>query len=188
MNARPRRLPAGALALAALALVAATPPLPELPAPVRNVLYARPFTLEAGFRSDWSAERPEVREGTILVLEADPALLRPRETAEPILYVGPYVAQRISRAHESGRVVAFVPGRVDLAVEPVWFGTPGLPEQVDAAAVRAERALADAARIRPLDARSVKVAVARGGVAARFASRLELLQALDELVREYVVN
>jgi hypothetical protein len=188
MNARPRRFLAGAVALAALALVAATPPLPDLPAPVRSVLYARTFTLEAGFRSDWSAEHPEVREGTILVLEADPALLRPRETAEPVLYAGPYVAQRISRAHESGRVVVFVPGRVDLAVEPVWFGTPGLPEQADAATVRSERALADAARIRPLDARSVNVVVARGGDSARFASKLELLQAMDALVREYSIN
>ncbi len=188
MTSRSRRSLACVVALAALALVAATPPLPDLPAPVRGVIYARAFTLENGFRYEWSADRPEVREGTILVIEADPALLRPRETGEPVLYVGPYVAARVSRAFEGGRLVAFVPGVVDLAVDPVWFGTPGLPEQVDAATVRAERALANAAGIRALDAGSAARAAARGGDAARFATRLELLTAADALTREFSIR
>ncbi len=136
-------LPLLALLAAVLALPGlATPPLPETPAPVRGVLYARPFTLDAPFRYDWSAEHPEVSSGLVLVLEADPALLRPRETQEPVLFVGALPAQRVTRAFESGRVVVLVPGPVDLASDPVWFGTPGLPEQVDATTARAERGLA----------------------------------------------
>jgi hypothetical protein len=174
---------AGALALAFPAL--ATPPLPETPAPVSGVLYARPFTLDTPFRYDCSAEHPEVSSGLVLVLEADPALLRPRETQEPVLFVGTLPAQRVTRAFESGRVVVLVPGPVDLASDPVWFGTPGLPEQVDATTARAERGLAARAAIAPAGRRAADAALAKGGPPAHYASKTELLQALEALAREY---
>ena len=174
-----------AVAVALAGPAVATPPLPETPAPVRGLLYARPFTLETPFRYDWSAEHPEVRSGLVLVLEADPALLRPRETQEPVLFVGSLPAQRTSRGFESGRVVVLVPGPVDLAADPIWFGTPGLPEQVDAAAARAERGLAARAAIGPPGRRAADAALATGGEPARFASKTELLQALETLAREY---
>lgn len=174
---------AAAVALAGPAV--ATPPLPETPAPVRGLLYARPFTLDTPFRYEWSAEHPEVRSGLMLVLEADPALLRPRETQEPVLFVGSLPAQRVTRAFESGRVVVLVPGPVDLAADPIWFGTPGLPEQVDAATARAERGLAARAAIGPPGRRAADTALAKGGEPARFASKTELLQALEALAREY---
>jgi len=188
-SARPGRLaPVLLVAAVAVALAGpavATPPLPETPAPVRGLLYARPFTLETPFRYDWSAEHPEVRSGLVLVLETDPALLRPRETQEPVLFVGSLPAQRTSRGFESGRVVVLVPGPVDLAADPIWFGTPGLPEQVDAAAARAERGLAARAAIGPPGRRAADAALAKGGAPARFASKTELLQALETLAREY---
>jgi len=188
-SARPGRLaPVLLVAAVAVALAGpavATPPLPETPAPVRGLLYARPFTLETPFRYDWSAEHPEVRSGLMLVLEADPALLRPRETQEPVLFVGSLPAQRTSRGFESGRVVVLVPGPVDLAADPIWFGTPGLPEQVDAATARAERGLAARAAIGPPGRRAADAALAKGGDPARFASKTELLQALETLAREY---
>jgi hypothetical protein len=121
----------------------------------------------------------------MLVLEADPALLRPRETQEPILFVGSLPAQRVTRDFESGRVVVLVPGPVDLAADPIWFGTPGLPEQVDAAAARAERGLATRAAIAPAGRRAAGAALAKGGAPARFASKTELLQALEAVAREY---
>ncbi|MCU0254824.1 MAG: hypothetical protein MUE47_09845 [Acidobacteria bacterium] len=183
---RPLARPLLALLAAALVLPAlATPPLPETPAAVRGLVYARPFTLDTPFRYDWSAEHPEVSSGLMLVLEADPALLRPRETQEPILFVGSLPAQRVTRAFESGRVVVLIPGEVDLAADPIWFGTPGLPEQVDAAAARAERDRAARAAIAPAGRRAAEAALARGGAPARFASKTELLQALAALAREY---
>ena len=195
----PHTIPAvlSRLALAALAVLAAvaiagpaaaTPPLPATPAPIRGLLYARPFTLETPFRYDWSAEHPEVRDGLMLVLEADPALLRPRETQEPILFVGSLPAQRVTRAFESGRVVLLVPGPVDLAADPIWFGTPGLAEQVDATVARAERGLAARAAIGPAGRRAAAAALAKGGEPAQFASKTELLQALEALAREYAVG
>ncbi|MBP7148261.1 MAG: hypothetical protein KBD01_11985 [Acidobacteria bacterium] len=182
-----QRLARWSVAALVLLFVAAAPPLPPTPAAVRGVLYARAFTLEVPFAYDWSAGRPEVREGLMLVLEADPALLRTRETQEPILYVGGHVAQRISRGEESGRVVVLVPARVDLASEPIWFGTPGLPEQVDAATVAVERHAALAAGIRPLGTTAATSAFDRGGAEARFATRQDLLLAMHDLVREYIV-
>jgi hypothetical protein len=178
----------GALVVsAALAIAAAaTPPMPATPAPAGAVIYARTFVLDAGFRFEWSAEKPEVREGTIVVIEADPALVRPRQTQEPILFVGRFPAQRISRANGSGRVVAFVPERVDLTQGPVWFGSPGLPEQIDAETAAAERRAALASGIVPLTDSAARAALARGGDEARFATKLELLRALHALALEYV--
>lgn len=160
---------------------AQTPPLPDTPAPVRELLLARPFSLENGFTYAWSAQRPLVTEGLILVLTADPEYLRPRETQEPVLFVGPYPAQRLSWNLETGRLVVLVPAKVDLSVEPVWFGTPGLPEAVDARTVAAERGLALSRGIRAADPQAVRRALSRGGDEVRYPSRIELLQAAAAL-------
>jgi hypothetical protein len=158
-----------------------TPPIPETPAPVHAVLHARHFTVDNGFPFTWQAERPVVREGTILVLQADPALIRPRQTAEPVLFAGRHTAWRVSPYNEDGIVVAFVPARIDPQAEPIWFGTPELPERIDAAAVDREHALAAGEGIGPL-----------GSGAVRFhdgdlilADRSDLLQALHDLIMEY---
>ena len=133
-------------AVASIALAGA-PAIPDVPAAVDDVIYARSFALENGYEFNWSNERPLVTTGTILVLKVNPDLVVPRQTAEPVLYVGNQTAQRVNFGNESGHVIAIVPGEVDLATSPIWFGTPELPEQVDAATVKAERAQADAAGI-----------------------------------------
>jgi hypothetical protein len=170
----------------ALLLAAATPLLPRTPAPVRGVLFARAFTLDTGFRYGWSADHPEVREGWMLVLEADPALARARETQEPVLFAGRHVVQRISRGGASGRIVVLVPARIDLETEPVWFGTPGLPEQIDGRIAEAERTLALASGIGALGRAAVSAARERGGGDVRFASKRDLFSAMQALVQEYV--
>lgn len=162
---------------------AETPPLPATPVAVTRVLFARPFTMQAPFRYDWSAVHPEVREGMMLVIECDPALVRPRETGEPVLYVGSYSAQRVAPQPGSNRLVVLVPAVVDLAKEPIWFGTPGLPEAVDAATVERERALASTARIAPLSREAAAAALLAGGPEARYATKAELSWALHDLVQ-----
>ena len=72
----------------AAAVVAAPPQLPATPAPVQDIVFAQPFTLDRGEVSNWRAERPEITSGYILVLKVDPDLVYPRQTAEPVLYVG----------------------------------------------------------------------------------------------------
>ncbi len=87
-------LMAAVLVVTSVAL--ATPPeTPKTPAAVADILYARSFTLEQGFKYMWSKERPNVTNGMLLVLKVDKALVVPREIATPVLYVGNQPAQRM---------------------------------------------------------------------------------------------
>lgn len=183
----PFRFPGSTLiaAVLALALLGAAPPLPATPAPAGTILLARPFTLDQSFTFGWSADHPEVTHGWILVLEVEPQLIRPRETQEPILFVGPFVAQQINGNFATGRVVVIVPGDVDFQNDLVWFGSSGLPEQTGPKQVLAERNKAVAAGIRPFPRSAVTAARDKGGEPAQFASKLELLNAAARLVREY---
>jgi len=132
------------------ALPGEPPPLPVTPAGGIDVLYARPFTVEVPFTHTWRAEQPSFSAGVVVVLAVDPDLVHPRQTAEPILYVGDQTAERVNLGNESGRVVAIVPAALDaagavaldLAAAPIFFGEPGLPEEVSAAKAATELAAA----------------------------------------------
>ncbi len=113
---------------------------PKTPAAVRDVLYVRPFTLETGYLFTWVPERPIVERGTIVVLSVDPALVEPRNSAEPVLYAGDRVVERLNWGNQSGNVIVVVPGNVDVTAEPFWFGSPGLPGRVSPEQVRSELA------------------------------------------------
>lgn len=167
--------------LLASALLAAPPPLPPTPAPIGALISARPFELEEGFRYDWRAERPVVSEGHLLVLAVDPDLVYPRQTAEPILYVGSQTAMRLNVAYPSGRLVALVPGELPESGTRIWFGTPGLPEQVTAVAIVGELGLAEAAGLAPLPAVDVAGALERGGTRLRVPDLDALLEIAEAL-------
>ncbi len=162
-------------------------PIPATPAPVDALVYARSFRLDEGFVSPWGADKPFVTEGTILVLDVDTALVRPRQSAEPVLYVGNRVAQRIVSGWPTGRMIVLVPGEVDLDVEPVFFGTPELPERIDVETATEERDLALQAGIVPLPGAEVSDARSRGGSLLRAFDSRELDQRLYELYEEYVL-
>jgi hypothetical protein len=144
--------------VAAHAIASELPPVPITPAAAVDLVLARPFTLGKGYRYDWRKDRPIVRSGTLVVLKADPNLVIPRDSAEPVLYAGNQTAQRLNHGDKSGHVIAIIPGKIDLTQAPIWFGRPGLPERVTSQTIRSERALADAARIRPFAAKKVKAA------------------------------
>lgn len=124
--------------------------VPATPAAVRGILYARPFTLAAGYRNTWSKERELVTSGTIVVLAVDPALVVPRNALEPVLYGGDRPVQRLNHGDKSGRVIAVVPNVTDISGLPFWFGRPELPERITKEFARAERARAEAAGVGPL--------------------------------------
>ena len=140
------------------------PPLPAV-TPVGGVtlIAARPFTLEVPYIHDWRAERPSVSSGVVLVLGVDPDVVHPRQGYEPVLYVGNQTAERLNAGHESGHLIVIVPAPVDaqgqvaldLSTTPIFFGTPALPEQVDAATVEHELAAARARGIVPPSAQAV---------------------------------
>jgi hypothetical protein len=161
---------------------AQVPRVPATPAAVEDLVYAAPFTLKEGYVSDWRLERPLVTRGHLVVLKVAPDLVFPRQTAEPILYAGDQTVERLNAAYPGGYVVAIVPGGADLGRAPIWFGTPGLPEAVDADRVRAELARARAAGIQPLPAERVR-AVTREGL--DLADKLELLREAEALVELY---
>jgi hypothetical protein len=169
------------------------PALPQTPAAVNELLVAQPFKLENGYAFEWHADRPLVRSGWLLVLKVNPALVFPRQTAEPILFVGDISAERVNIGHQSGRIVVIVPSEIDkhgemkldLSKAPMWFGTPGLPEQVDAERVEFERMLADRAQIKPASAAAIATAREKGGAMLNFSSREMLRKRAGVLIQEH---
>jgi hypothetical protein len=166
--------------------VASPPEIPETPAAVEDLVYARQFTLDKGFKHIWCKERPTVTTGTLLVLKVDKALVVPRAIAMPVLYVGDKLAERLNHGHKSGYLIAIAPGEVDLTQVPIWFGTPRLPERVDTATAQAERTLAENAGIKPFPKEKVEAALAKGGEPIQTADKSALLRdQVAELILEY---
>ena len=165
--------------------MAAPPTIPATPAAVDGLVYAQPFTLDEGYQFDWRRERPVVTSGYLLVLKVNPALVYPRQVAEPVLYVGDQTAERVNVGYRSGYVVAIVPGEVDLTETPIWFGTPELPERADANNIASERSLAESAKIKPFGADTVNLALALGGQRMQARNRAQLLQHVATLITTY---
>lgn len=157
--------------------------LPATPAPVKDLLYARRFTLVTPYTNTGSKERASVSTGVLVVLEVDQAYVFPRETLEPVLYAGNTPVKRLNHGHLSGRVIGIVPGNIDLSTAPIWFGTPELPERVTRGIVEAERARAERAGIRAFP-RAKLSAVERPPVAAQDLATL-LRNVAAELVYEF---
>ncbi len=148
-----------------LAARADVPPVPETPAPITRLVEARPFTVDEPFVHHWRYEHTEFKAGWLLVLEVDPALVFPRQTEEPVLYVGDQTARRLNIGAESGHVVAIVPvenmREYKLDEQMIWFGSPAFPEQVDADRIAREKKDATDQGIEPLGAEALEEARGR---------------------------
>ncbi len=121
----------------------AIPVIPDQPekSPV-TLISAQRFDLEKAAPHYYRVGSPLYKSGWLLVLEVNPALVFPRQTEEPVLYVGSQTAERVNVGFESGKVVAIVPGDFFLVDTPIFFGPPAIPEelgqaQIDAAVKRA---------------------------------------------------
>lgn len=153
--------------------------VPELPrTPSQNSgaqpIFVQWVELAKPYQSDFRAERPLVRAGWLAVVRADSALLAPRSLAEPLLLAAGdgwiTSVEWIQHGHTSGHRVCFIPWvddaqpsgsselrgasesikeRANLRDLRIWFGTPELPERVDAAMLARERALAQASGLQP---------------------------------------
>lgn len=117
--------------------------------PVRGIVAAVPFVLDMPYRSDWTAEHPEVRSGTLLVLDVDPSALGLRNGPQPVLYVGAKPVEVLYRDVEAGRLVVVVPGMIEAEVV-VYFGGEALPETVTVQAGSRQLAEALAAGVVPM--------------------------------------
>lgn len=121
-----------------------TTPAPDIkPHPVIDIVRIQPFQLKKSFKYDWMRDRPEVRSGLLVVFKVDPKLVMPKNALEPVLYAGNQTVQRLNHGHESGFVIGIIPEQIDLSKEPVWFGTPALPERINAEMIAKERAKAE---------------------------------------------
>jgi hypothetical protein len=167
------------------------PPLPAIAlAGDVTLLHARPFTLDKPFTHVWRKEQPQFSSGWVLVLSVNPELVHPRQSAEPILFAGDQTAERVNFGDESGHVVAIVPSELDATGRPaldlsrtlLYFGAPGLPEQVDAARAGAELA---AARKRGLQPPTRTVLEATVQPAVHFADDDELHLYCSDLIEHY---
>jgi len=134
-----------------------TAPAPEFkPQSVIEIMRIQPFQLKKAFTYDWMRERPEIRSGLLVVFKVDPKLVIPKNDLEPVLYAGNHTVQRLNHGHESGFVIGIVPGQIDLSKEPVWFGTPALPERINAEMIAKERAKAERLGISALNSTDMK--------------------------------
>ncbi len=111
-----------------------TAPTPDgfKPQPIIDIEYIQPFRLEQSFKYDWRIDLSDVNSGLLVVIKVDPSLVTPRNELEPVLYAGNQTVQRLNHGHESGFVIGIIPEQIDLSNEPIWFGTPDLPERIDA--------------------------------------------------------
>lgn len=163
------------------------------PGGVAKLLFARPFHLDEPYRHTWRAEQPLVHSGYLLVLEVDEGLARPRQTAEPVLFAGRQTLERINTGRGSGRLVVVLPSawsteqgfEVDLAETAFWFGTPALPERVDAAHIAKEAQLALELGVGAFEPEAVKQALARGGLALELRDSGELRRAAAGRILEF---
>jgi len=150
-------LAGGVTAVSSLLVSDGPPPLPETGMDaVVTVVHARPFVTSEPFTHWWGADRASFDAGLLLVLEvSDLTLIHPRQTAEPVLFVGDQTVERINTGHESGYLVALLPagrnaqGTVDLDLSklPIYFDLPALPESIDGPAAQAALSRAVAAGV-----------------------------------------
>jgi hypothetical protein len=166
------------------------PQLPATPSKSQvELVAARPFKLDAPATHWWRAEQPKYDAGYVLVLKVDPVLVHPRQTAEPVLYVGAETAERVNLGHESGYVIAIVPTAkdgsgqpvLDLGAMPIFFGTAELPERIDAARAASELAAAQRNGVGPaLGATTISITPAM-----EFESDHELKLYCSDLIAQY---
>lgn len=130
---------------------------------VQRLLYARTIELDEGYTYSWTHEQPELKTGTVLVLEVDPDFAYPRQVGVPVLYVGNTPAELTNIGYLSGRMVVIVPGEVDLTTTPIFFGSTELPSQVTKERGDAELQAARDMGIRPFSAAEINGARELGG-------------------------
>lgn len=158
-------------------------PVPPTPAAIKGILATQRFTLETPYRYTWTKEPRMVSTGVLVVLEVDPAYVVPRNTLEPVLYAGNVAVHRLNHGHRSGRVIGIIPGNIDLATAPIWFGAPELPERLTQAMVETERERAEKAGVRAVPQARI-AGVERPAVAAKDLAAL-LRDVVSKLVYQY---
>lgn len=148
---------------------------------VKDLVYARAFTLEESYDYVWSAENLAIDSGYVLVFEVDREVAYQRQVDQPVLYVGTRPAEILNHGWEQGVVVAIVPD-VDLTSVPAFYGSVELPERVTAERGQAELAAAREIGVENLDAATVSRALTEGGAALQVASKDGLYRSVADVI------
>lgn len=119
---------------------------------VRQVVSVVPWVLDQPYTYAWSAERPSVDRGLLVVLDVEPSWLLPSNTHQAVLYAGAVPVERLNTGFPSGRIAVLVPFAESLADTVFAFGGYELPERVDAAFGAEVARLARSRGLRPLPA------------------------------------
>ncbi|MDA1262701.1 MAG: hypothetical protein O3B75_07360 [Planctomycetota bacterium] len=178
------------------------PALPALPVTpsintVPTIISLQPVTIKDSYATDFRSEHPQVSSGWLMVIRGDSSILAPRALAEPLLLASGISAEGVvwiesvewfNHGFISGYRVCFIPS----TAEPqsgadrttqglrVWFGSPKLPESVDANTLQSELKEADRAGI--VAASAVKV---EGAAPKVLANRDELITAANALIARW---
>lgn len=156
------------------------------PQPAR-LLYARPFQVEEPYPYRWRGDHESVTTGSLIVVEADPALLQPGQDHRPLLFVGTWPAEPVNVGDGSGRVVALVPVPVSgLGREPIFYAQTGvLPESLSPQLARGILAAAVAEGLTPPAADALRLAREAGGFELEVAGHHELRRSAAGVVERY---
>ena len=153
---------------------------------IRGLVVARPFVLSESYAHEWRLEEPVVNAGWLLVLAVDPTYVAPRQAAMPVLMAGEQTLECLNFGQDEGKVVVILPGpEIDLGSTPFWFGSPELPERVDAAWIAGERSRAHPADLVSFTAGEIAAARARGGAPLELADRVALHREAGMLILEH---
>ncbi len=129
-----------------------------------RLVSAQPFEVQEPYRHLWRADRALITNGSVIVIEADPAVTQPRQNHHPYLFVGEWPAEALN-VGASGFVVALVPvAPSELGREPIFYAqTNILPEALSPSAARSTLSAARAAGLEPPSAEELADALAAGG-------------------------
>lgn len=180
---------------AAVAPPAASAPPPAVRAaatrsvPIRSLVAVRPFRVAEPWTHEYRADRPAVRQGWIVVLDADPALVRPRQTEQMVLMGDGLPLEIVQVAVDAGRVVAILPRVPDsVEIESVVFhlAAPALPESLSVEEAGDRRSAAVAAGITPRGAAEIARARAAGGEPVDAADREAIDREIGAAIRSFM--
>lgn len=177
----------------------ALPALPVTPSinTVPTIISLQPVTIKESYATDFRSEHSQVSSGWLMVIRGGAAVLAPRALAEPLLLASGTTAsgsvwtesiEWFNHGFVSGYRVCFIPCTVpqqsgaDRTAQGlrVWFGSPKLPESVDAKTLQSELEQAD--RVGIVAANAVKV---EGSASKALANRDELVTAANALIARW---
>lgn len=157
------------LPLVVATAAAVQPPRPPDPVGVDAIVCAAHVRFTTPYPWHYGLDAAPLQTGTVLVIEADVSLLRPRNIGQRVLYVEGGPVEILARA--GGTALVLVGQDLGNDRARAWFADDTLPERVDAPL--AARLAAAAAQLPP-------VPIARWGAERVAAGRNDLLAQMGD--------